>query len=56
VNASVGKIAQTNPAEALKLPSLTVTVTFEVAAVVGVPVMSPVLELMLKPTGSPLAP
>ena len=36
-------------------PSLTVTVTLLAPAVVGVPLMRPLLALMLSPAGSPLA-
>jgi hypothetical protein len=35
--------------------SVAVTVTLEVAAAVGVPLISPVLELMLSPAGRPEA-
>src|SRR5215472_6656357 len=37
------------------VPSVALTVTFEVAAVVGVPEIRPVEELMERPAGSPVA-
>ena len=37
------------------VPSVTVTVTLEVAAVVGVPEISPVVELIDRPAGRPVA-
>jgi hypothetical protein len=37
------------------VPSVAVTVTLEVPAVVGVPEITPLEELMLNPAGSPLA-
>ena len=37
------------------VPSVTVTVTLEVAAVVGVPEISPVVELIDSPAGRPVA-
>ena len=50
------EIVQVNEAEPLK-PALSValTVTEHVQAVVGVPVMAPLLELMDSPAGSPVA-
>ena len=37
------------------VPSVAVTVTLEVAAVVGVPEISPVVELSTRPAGRPVA-
>jgi hypothetical protein len=54
VLATAGLIFQENEAEPLApVVSVAVTVTLEVAAAVGVPLISPVLELMLSPAGRP---
>jgi hypothetical protein len=48
-------MVQVKLAGAERLPSLTVTVTSYVAAVVGVPVMCPVVLSMPSPAGNPVA-
>ena len=48
-------IVHVNGWDAVSTPSETVAVTPYVPAVVGVPLMSPVLELRLRPGGRPLA-
>lgn len=48
-------MVQLNVSLSLKLPSETVIVTLDVPAVLGVPEITPVELLMLRPVGKPLA-
>jgi hypothetical protein len=48
-------IVHEKDAGAVAVPSDTVTVTLNVPAAVGVPVMTPVDELIVSPVGSPVA-